>query len=201
MQQHIEVKVNQREESALWDRFRRGDADAFACLYDQYAFSLAAYGYRISKVEHLVKDAIQDLFIELWRSRESLPPVKCLNAYLFKAIRYKLIKSGKLKVKYYTDDKLSDLLSDDISAETAILRQEEETMTIQKLSSAVKELSLRQQEAVSLKFYHGFTNDQIAEIMGVHYQSATNILHRALLTLRQHYHLPALLLLYFLVAG
>jgi RNA polymerase sigma-70 factor (ECF subfamily) len=198
MDQRVEIKYNQSVESALWDRFRRGDAEAFSRLYDQYAFSLAAYGYRISRVEHLVKDAIQDLFIELWRSKGNLPAVKCVNAYLFKAIRYKLIKSGKLTILYCTEDNLSDLLSDDVSAETAILRQEEETITIQKLSSAVKELSLRQQEAVTLKFYHGFTNDQIADIMGVHYQSATNILHRALLTLRQHFNLSVILFLWFL---
>ena len=191
----IKNKYDQGGESALWDRFRGGDPDAFARLYDLYAFPLATYGYRISSVEHLVKDAIQDLFIELWRSRENLPSVKCVNAYLFKSIRYKLIKNEKLAALYNTRNDLSDLLTEDVSAETAILRREEETMTIQKIQLAVKGLSRRQQEAVTLKFYHGFTNDQIAEIMGVHYQSATNILHRALLTLRQHFSLPAILFL------
>lgn len=191
---------SQGGESALWDRFRRGDAEAFASLYDRYAYALAAYGCRISSVDHPVKDAIQDLFIELWRSRENLAPVKYVGAYLFKSIRYKLVRKRKLTLLYQGEEKLSDLVADDISAETAILLREEETLTIQKLSTAVKELSLRQQEAVTLKFYHGFTNDQIAEIMGVHYQSATNILHRALLSLRQHFNLPTLLFVFLLTA-
>ena len=191
----------QGEDPRLWERFRGGDADAFAELYNKYAASLVSYGYRISKDEHAVKDSIQDLFIELWRSRKNTQPVQYIKSYLFKALRYKLLRHEKIRMLYTSEYKLGESLTDDISIDIVILKREEETETLQKIRSAVKTLSMRQQEAVILKFYHGFTNEQVAEIMGINYQSATNILHRALLILRRHFSLPVIILLsLFLIA-
>jgi len=198
MRQKGESIYRKEKDSDLWEQFREGNADAFAELYNLYADSLAGYGYRISNELPIVKDAIQDLFIELWRSKNNLQPVDYVKAYLFKSLRYKLLRYGKLNLLYTTNDRLSDDLADEFSIEAKIFRKEEEAEMAEKIRLALKTLSKRQQEAVTLKFYHGFTNEQVAEIMSVNYQSATNILHRSMLILRKHFSLPVLLSIHFL---
>ncbi len=60
---------------AVWEAFRDGDRDAFAQVYDEHAPPLIVYGIRVSGDEGLTRDVVQDLFIELWRSRARLQPV------------------------------------------------------------------------------------------------------------------------------
>ena len=78
-----------------WSQFKKGDKNAFAELYRQNSASLISYGLKICSDEELLKDAIQDLFVELWNSRENLAVADCVQFYLFKALRYKLIRAGK----------------------------------------------------------------------------------------------------------
>jgi DNA-directed RNA polymerase specialized sigma24 family protein len=44
-----------------------------------------------------LKDQIQELFVELWNSRKNLAPARSVKFYLFKALRYKLIKLEKFR--------------------------------------------------------------------------------------------------------
>jgi RNA polymerase sigma factor (sigma-70 family) len=171
----------------LWPAFCRGDKEAFAGLYQQYAAALLSYGNRVSENQNAVKDAMQDLFVEIWKSRENLQDVVDVKSYLFKSLRYKLIRQSRLRIVYTTNERFDDLLKNEDSVETAILKRESKTELAEKMSVAIQALSPRQQEAVSLKYYHGFTNEQIALIMAVNYQSATNILHRAILLLRKNF--------------
>ena len=192
--------AGQHEAHILWDRFRQGNRAAFGDIYNEYAHALIVYGFRIVNDGQAIKDAIQDLFVELWRSRENLQQVHHVKAYLFASLRYKLLQKRKLTTIYSTEENMVNISAHVISPEAVLLDREEETETIFKVRNAVRTLSRRQQEAVTLKFYHGFTNEQIAEIMGINYQSATNILHRAFLLLRQHFNLPVILLFSALTA-
>lgn len=173
--------------SELWRNFCNGDKEAFADLYQIYARPLFSYGYRISDNENQVKDAIQDLFVELWKSRENLDQAVNVKSYLFKSLRYKLIRQGKFSTVYTSEELMDQFMNNEQSVESVISEKETHRERTAQVRLALETLSARQQEAISLKFYHGFTNEEIASIMAVNYQSATNILHRALLSLRKHF--------------
>jgi RNA polymerase sigma factor (sigma-70 family) len=55
------------------------------------------------------------------------------------------------------------------------------------LNKLLNDLPGRQKEALYLRYHQGLTVDQIAEILDVNYQSANNLLHRALLHLRKEW--------------
>jgi RNA polymerase sigma factor (sigma-70 family) len=173
--------------SELWGRFCQGDSEAFADLYQAYARPLFSYGYRISDNENLVEDAIQDLFVELWKSKQNLDKAVNVKSYLFKSLRYKLIRLGKFSTVFTSDELMDRLMNNEQSVESVISEKEEHKERTTQVRMALETLSARQQEAISLKFYHGFSNEEIASIMAVNYQSATNILHRAILSLRKHF--------------
>ncbi|MDG1872019.1 MAG: sigma-70 region 4 domain-containing protein [Flavobacterium sp.] len=56
-------------------------------------------------------------------------------------------------------------------------------------------LPSRQKEALYLRYNQGLSVEQIAELMDVNYQSANNLLHRAVLNLRKDWNVSLALLL------
>ncbi|HEY0274097.1 MAG TPA: sigma factor, partial [Chitinophaga sp.] len=57
---------------SLWERFQQGDREAFALLYRQHVDDLYHYGMHFCTDGERVKDCLQDLFQDLWQSREHL---------------------------------------------------------------------------------------------------------------------------------
>ena len=49
----------------VWSRFRSGDQDAFSEIYQKFIDALFAYGCKMTRDRELVKDCIQDIFIDL----------------------------------------------------------------------------------------------------------------------------------------
>lgn len=174
----------------------KGDRQAFARLYQEHIHQLIAYGMRISSEQNVVKDAIQDLFMELWRGRANLSPVSSVKGYLLKALRYKLLRNKKVHTRYYA---AVPELADPANIETSILAIEEEKGLQEKIRRAIHRLPPRQQEVINLRFFHACTTEEVAEIMSVNYQSATNLLHRAILHLREYLNtgLTTLVFLFF----
>ncbi|HVW58620.1 MAG TPA: RNA polymerase sigma factor [Puia sp.] len=170
----------------LWERFKKGDQDAFARIYNEHIDNLLLYGMKTIRKEQVVKDAIQDLFVELWRSRENLQSVRSVPLYLFKSLRYKLFRESKMRVEVSTASISAYPSLPDSSIEMIILQREEECFHREKIGHAIRKLPCRQQEAINLRFYQGFSNEQIALIMDINYQSVINLIHKAILQLRKH---------------
>lgn len=183
-----DLRTNHTDNNAadLWLRFIAVDFTAYADLYKGHVESLILYGLKIKPDKDEVKDAIQDLFVELWHSKENLKPVQLVHVYLLKALRYKLIKKEKTKIsplKNDPDDLPVTALEQPI--EFFILEKEDRVYKLEKIRKAVQLLPKRQQEIINLRFYQGLSTEQVAAIMAINYQSAANLLHKAVQFLRQ----------------
>jgi RNA polymerase sigma factor (sigma-70 family) len=179
-------------EMQRWSQFREGDREAFAVIYQDHILQLITFGLRLCPDKDLLKDQIQELFVELWHSRKGLAPIRSVKFYLFKALRYKLIRLEKnrylsrqsARIAFRLDNPLEDPI------ETSIIENESRASQAASLRQAIKSLSHRQQEAIQLRYFQGFTHDQIAELMDLNYQSVSNLLHRALSRLKEVYKTP-----------
>jgi RNA polymerase sigma factor (sigma-70 family) len=193
------MEVMSEADLQLWSRFKEDDREAFAAIYQQHILQLITYGLRLCPDQDLLKDQIQELFVELWNSRKNLAPTRSVKFYLFKALRYKLIRLEKnrylsrhsARIALNLDSSLQDPI------ETSIIENESRASQAASLRLAIKSLSLRQQEAIQLRYFQGFTHDQIAELMDLNYQSVSNLLHRALFRLKEVFKTPSLPLLLF----
>lgn len=171
-----------QQDIQVWEAFRQGDRGAFEQLYNLHIHMLIAYGMRMTSEQTVVKDAIQDLFIELWHSRAQLSSVRTVRGYLLKALRYKLMRNAHIRILYFADPSEQADTADNIEA--AILENETAGLRKEQLRRAIGKLPRRQQEVINLRFYHGCTTEDVTDIMGINYQSAINLLHRAILHLR-----------------
>jgi hypothetical protein len=70
----------------LWEQFLSGSDPAFKNRMDRYFPLLYRYGRKFTQNNDLVKDRIQDLFIQLHQKRTS-PPRSAPSAYLLRSIR------------------------------------------------------------------------------------------------------------------
>lgn len=169
---------------ALWHRSVAGDKAAFCQLVEAHYTVLFNYGATFTSDRELIKDTLQDLFVQLWEKRETLN-IRYLTIYLLRSIRNNLFQSFRenqpLVVTIDTD--LHDR-SDESTIEEVLIFQETDSQAKTRISEAISHLPRRQKEAIFLKYYQGLDNEQIAELMQVNRQSVANFLHKAILTLR-----------------
>ena len=175
------------EDLFLWNEFRGGNAEAFGALIRVHYPDLFQYGTRFTKDKELVKDCLQDLFLELWANREMISETSFVKYYLLKSLRRRLNK--KIGRSRYTGSweelHFESLFNGSPSIEVSIIHEENLAELVRKMRQALAGLSKRQQEVIYLRFYLDADIDEIGEIMGLNRQSVYNLLHEGLKKLKK----------------
>ena len=176
------------DELALWYDLRNGDEEALATLLRLYAKPLISYGRKMISDDAVIEDCIQEVFIQLWQYRYSLKEdVGSVKAYIFASVRRRIITEVKKNVFTATqyDNSASDGYFDiGFSIEEKIIQNETELHRVKIINQHLNSLPKRQKEAIYLKYFKELTNQEIADIMGVKYQTVGNLIHEALTFLR-----------------
>jgi RNA polymerase sigma-70 factor (ECF subfamily) len=167
-----------------WNRLKAGDPDALGYLYDTYADKLFISALRMTEDRELAKDSLQEVFIEIWNYRKTLGVIEHSQSYLLKVLRSILLK--KLRKESYLSHLLTtdELLSTEKNREEMIISSDTETEDKNRLERAFSILTKRQKLILELRYYHGLTYDQIAEKLGMNYQSVNNLAFRTIRRLR-----------------
>lgn len=190
------MRKTQMPSDELWDSFRKGSDTAFSFLYQRYAPLLFHYGARICTDKALVEDSIQDLFVDLWRRREQMVYARSVEAYLFKALRYKIHRNLSERGNVESVDTFLVHLKDP-SYEELCIETETQSQQIRRLRDALDKLPARQREAINLRYMHRFSNEEIAEIMSITYHSACKFIYAGLKNLAQTLKVPVIRTLMF----
>lgn len=179
------MRRNEMNVDPLWQSFKRGNKDAFALIYREHVKGLLNYGYKITSDRTLIEDSIQDLFFEIWKNRANISETTSIRFYLFKALRYKIVRNaraGGMSVLRQLDEEAANVA--ELSHESYLIGLEVQSLQMANLRELIAALPRRQQEAINLRYYHNFSNDEIARIMGVNYQSACKFIYSALKSLK-----------------
>jgi RNA polymerase sigma factor (sigma-70 family) len=178
----VAAKTDDRD---IWIAFKAGNEKALELLYNRHFKALAGYGYRITRDGALVEDAIQDVFVDLWRRRDHLSEIENVRFYLFRALRNQLsrnIRHDLFDGAEDIDDFLDYLAT--LSSEQQSIELEAQLSQTQAVQKALGQLSQRQREAVHLRFYQGLSLDESADLMGIPKQVVKNLLSKAYAILR-----------------
>ncbi|MCF0054244.1 RNA polymerase sigma factor [Dyadobacter sp. CY356] len=169
----------------LWRSFRSGDDHAFSLLYQSYIEVLYKYGHKLTVDSELVEDAIQDMFIELWNSRQRLSDTDSVKFYLFRVLRRKITQNPLARKTTDCGVEVMDQKFFSGSAENQLIAAESENTRKKMLGRALLKLPPRQQEVVNLRFFNEFNHQQIADIMNISIQSVHNTLQKSMKGLRE----------------
>lgn len=176
-----------KSDGEIWESFIKGNESAFIYLYRHYFDSLGVYGIQLHGDVALIEDAIQDVFVDLRKKRQKLPPIKCsIKAYLYKCLRNKILEylrkeSSRMKrnVEHYSG---FDIV---LPFEETMIRNEKLSEDKKAIIEAVNNLPVRQKEIIHYLFYENLSYEEIKEIMGFkNLKSSRNLIYKALSKLR-----------------
>lgn len=76
----------------LLEQLYQSDEKAFAEIYNRYWKSLYTSAHNILQVKEAAQDAVQEVFISLWKRREAVQ-IEALSSWLHQAVRFQDRKS------------------------------------------------------------------------------------------------------------
>ncbi len=171
-------------DKTMWDDFREGQKYALSHIYYQHIQLLFRYGKKFSQDDDLVKDTIQDLFLDLIRTREHLGPTDNIKFYLVKSFRRKLFRNiSKLR----DPDSPESLETEPVivySVEEELIGREELSERDEMIRRALNSLTPRMREILYYRFTCEFDYQHICELMDLQYDSARKMVFRAIKELR-----------------
>lgn len=170
-----------------WKRLKSGDMQGLQALYDLHIKALYAYGMNLCHDADLVKDCIHELFLAIWNNHPNVTIPQSGKAYLLVSLRRRIFDPGP-KSKLNTDlieDTQVDLLTSTPDHETNWILADDEQDKQEKLEKALQKISDRQREIIHMKYFQQMEYEDIARIMNLNYQSARNLVTRALMALRK----------------
>ncbi len=191
------------DDTMLWNSFRAGDEQALVAIFDRSIRPLHNYGVKIINDSDLVKDSVQELFIELWKNRKNLGDTNSIKAYLYKSLRRKLFRlkadrTNKLMVGLPAEyvNQTSPSAEFNLVAEQSSVEQRQHVMHL------LNALTKRQREAIFLRYFVEMEYDKIASVMDLSKQVLYNLVHKAIGSLRERGMAPpAFLLILFCCCG
>lgn len=163
----------------LLKQLYQNDEGAFAEIYNRYWKPLYTSAHNILQVREAAQDAVQEVFISLWKRRQDLQ-VDVLQSYLHQAVRFqvfKAIRAEKTDQEFF--NRLS-LISKDILIEDPVLFRELENIYQQLIQS----LPPDEQEIFLLHRDDGLTYKQIAEQKNISVKTVEKKMSRALKEIR-----------------
>lgn len=166
-----------------WEKVLQGDARAYSHLHDALHPVLYRYALAMLADEGLAADVVQELFIRLWFKKESIGPLRNVKAFFMTALRRQTLNQLRsLRLLLVALPAGPDIA---FSQEDILIAAEQEASLRQRIAGILNRLPRRQKEVIYLHYYEGLSYDEIAGIMGIHYQSVINHAHKAILQLRK----------------
>ena len=173
-------------------RVKAGDDSAFEYLVQKYRRPMVSFMYRMARNPAAAEDLAQEIFLRVYRSRESYEPSAKFSTWLYRI-------ATNLAVNYARDTRHErpentvsidepdeetgltlDVPDGSLTAEEAILRRERMVAIRQR----VEALPERQRMAVIMHKYQQMDYRQIAEVMKLSESATKSLLFRAYETLR-----------------
>lgn len=155
------------------------DELAFAEIYNRYWKLLYSSAHNILQVKAAAQDAVQEVFISLWKRRADIQ-VDALQPYLHQAVRFQVFKAIRAEK---TDQQFFNrlaLITRDILFEDPVLFKELETLYQQLINA----LPADEQEIFRLHRDSGLTYKQIAEQKNISVKTVEKKMSRSLRELR-----------------
>jgi RNA polymerase sigma-70 factor (ECF subfamily) len=152
------------DDDQLIARVAEGDRRAFELLYDRYSATVYGVVLRILGDRELAEDAVQEIFVRVWKRAASFDRSRAFAPWLFGiAHNYCIDELRRRRVRpqpVYEDDEhpvLSDIPDEADVGEAAVLTDQRRIVR-----AALDQLPEEQRQALILAYFGGLTQQEIA---------------------------------------
>jgi RNA polymerase sigma-70 factor (ECF subfamily) len=155
-------------DSQLVELVAQRDAGALEALYDRYGRAAYSLARRILTEETLAQDVVQEVFLSLWRDARRFDPGRGTAAtYLLSMTHHRAVdvvrREEKLR-RWRTSDEGLELEPD---PKARVEDEVEASERRAEVRSALAELPAAQREALLLAYFGGYTQREVAALVGV----------------------------------
>ena len=169
-----------------WNQFiLKGDLNALSKVFLYYYDFLFDYGMRNTDDKQYVEDAIQDIFLNLIKSRKNIGLVRNLTGYLTSTFRRQLFVYLNKKKKIILSEQLPEEQFEYFKSpgqEIPEHKKKEQLYLI--IEHCVEKLTTRQQEVLFLRFKKEISYEEISEMLNISVDSCYKLVYRTVKMIR-----------------
>lgn len=170
------------------ERIRKGDKKAFEALFFEYHEQLSRFANSITRSREFARDAVQDVFLKIWRNRKNLEIHTSLKVYLYQAVRNQSLNllDKQKNQQRLRESFLTEIKSVRISEYRETNLSQEEQDLVKKIWEVASKMPERRRLVFELHRKHGFSYKEIAKILEITRKTVENHMSQALQHIRDH---------------
>lgn len=180
----MDKKIDAEYWQLVWKKFKSGDQSAFKTIYNEFSDSLFSYGARFTTDRELIKDSIQDLFINIYTYGSNLKKPELLEFYLFKTLKRIIVRKLAEKKQYSSIQEIPSIFNLIFSIEEENF-SDEDNEAIQLLQKEISVLKPSKRELLFLKFNSNLTYVEIGKLLDLKPNTVKKQVYRILKQLRR----------------
>ena len=170
------VTVHREREAIL--QCRDGDLAGLEVLFELHRLAVLRTAYGIVGSHHLAEDVTQQVFVELFNAIRRFDPERPFAPWLYRIVVNISLK--ELRRRHHRSLPLDEAAADLPSLDPLPDLMAEESEVRSSIWAAIQALSPKQRAAVVLRYYHGFSEAEMAVALGCRRGTVKSRLHSAL---------------------
>ena len=160
-----------------------GSSKAFRALYSQWEPTLSSFIFQVTRSKVITAEIVQDVFLKIWMTRESLVEVKDFKAYLFVISKNRAINALK---KSLADLERIKKYASEVPFNEQPVEDDDAQLHFSLIDEAIDQLSPRQKEIFLLHRHERYSYREIAEQLGIGKESVKTHLSLAIKSIKNH---------------
>ena len=161
----------------------------YKALFRKYYPNLIFYATRLVGEEE-AEDVVQDVFVELWKRKDSMEIGDQIQAFLYRAVytrslnvlKHRNIESGYMAIVEEINQKRVEFYQPD---NNEVIRRIEDRELKKEIYDAINELPDKCKEVFKLSYLHDMKNKEIADTLGISLRTVEAHMYKALKFLRE----------------
>ena len=172
------------EERYIIEGLRSGRENAYRQLFEQYYLRLVVFAHRYLEDLESARDVVQDLFVDLYDSRQSISIQTSLKSYLYSAVKNRCLNQVKHE---QVKEKHRNMIRSEANVPDPNL---EEIMDVVELEARIYEIVLKLPERCRqiyiMSRVDGKRNSEIADTLNLSIRTVETQISKALKSLRDN---------------
>jgi RNA polymerase sigma factor (sigma-70 family) len=159
----VTSQAAQLSDEALLEAVARSDEAALAELYDRFGRMAYGLALRVLRDSTLAEDAVQDAFLNVWRSAESFQADRAkASTWVLTFVHRRAVDLVRREERRRTEPEEAAPVPEGPGADEDLERRSKREV----VQDALRQLPVDQRQAIELAYYGGYTQSELAERLG-----------------------------------
>ncbi len=185
----MEAVVALERDAQLMLRVRAGDDTSFGLLLERHRGPVVHFLYRMVQNQAVSEELAQEVFLRVYRSRETYEPTAKFTTWLFRIATHVALNSIRDRKKEKGHESLDEEMLDGMERQVADRQKNVEQemvheVKLREVRQAIEALPAKQRAAVLMHKYEGLDYAQIAGVLSCSESAIKSLLFRAYESLR-----------------